>query len=176
MLNNVIAERYANGLFTALNSQEKSELVKNELEKIKSVIAENSELSAIYYDPTIDIMMKNEVINGVFVGMLPETLNLVQAILKNGKESILGEIIEAFDHIIHKKDNKKLGKLTVASPLSEANKKQIQDKISKELNSNVVLKETVDQDVLGGFKIEVGSFLIDATIKKQLENLKKLSI
>ena len=60
--------------------------------------------------------------------------------------------------------------------MSEANKKRIEEKISKELDSNVVLKESIDLDVLGGFKIEVGSFLIDATIKKQLDNLKKLSI
>lgn len=176
MLNNVIAERYANGLFMALDSHDKSLQVKEELATVEKTVVESKELSAIYYDPTIDVKLKNEVISKVFVGFLPETLNLVEAILKNGKQSILGEIIEAFDHIIHKKDNKKLGKLTVASALSGANKKLIEEKISAKLDANVVLKESVDSDVLGGFKIEVGSFLIDATIKKQLENLKKLSI
>ena len=176
VLNNVIAERYANGLFLALNSHEKSVKVKSELTLIDKTVKGNRELSAIYYDPTIDVETKTDIVRSIFVGMLPETLNLVATMLKNGKQTILDEVIEAFDFIIYKEDNKKLGKLTVAAPLSEANKELIEKKVSKELNANVVLKETVDQDVLGGFKVEVGSFLIDATIKKQLDNLKKLSI
>lgn len=176
MVNNVIAERYANGLFLALDSHEKSVKVKEELVLIDKTVKENRELSAIYHDPTIDVKTKKEIVEQIFVGMLPESLNLVATMLKNGKQSILDEVIESFDFIIYKEDNKKLGKLTVAAPLSSANKKRIEEKVSKELNANVILKETVDQDVLGGFKVEVGSFLIDATIKKQLENLKKLSI
>jgi len=176
MLNNVIAERYANGLFMALNSSEKSEIAKGELLRILNTIKGNEELSATYLNPIIDIAIKTKIIRDIFVGMLPETLNLIEIILKCSKETLLSEIIEAFDHIIHKKDNKKLGKLTVASHLSDENKKSIEEKISKELNTNVVLKENIDSNVLGGFKIEVGSFLIDSTIKKQLENLKKLSI
>ena len=176
MLNSVIAERYANGLFSALNSSEKSDVVKEELLRVLDVFTTNKELSAVYSDPTIDINLKIEIIREIFIGMLPETLNLLSTVLKNGKQKLLKEIIESFDHIIHIKDNKKLGKLTVASHLGDESRKSIEEKISKELQSTVVLKESVDPNVLGGFKIEVGSFLIDATIKKQLENLKKLSI
>ncbi len=176
MLNNVIAGRYAKGVFQAVQTLEKAAAIKAELEKISQVIADNAELSFVYYDPTIDIYMKNSVVDEIFSGMLPETLNLVKAMIGNHKEELLGDVIHALDEIIHKKDNKQLGRLIVAKAVTAQQKSAIETKVSQKLDMNIVLKEEIDKEVLGGFKIEVGSFLIDSTIKKQLENLKKLSI
>lgn len=67
--------------------------------------------------------------------------------------------------------------VTTAFPLTDALKRDIRSLISKERNvKHVVINEVVNQDVIGGLRIEAGEQQLDVTIQGKLNRLKGASI
>lgn len=63
--------------------------------------------------------------------------------------------------------------VTTAVPLTTDQRKKLQAAIEKKYGS-VALQEVVDDSVIGGIKVMVGSSELDATIKGKLDRLKQL--
>jgi len=65
-------------------------------------------------------------------------------------------------------------KLTTAVPVGEELKKSIMDKISADKHlKNIELVTAVNEDLIGGFVLEIGDELVDASIAFDLKNIKK---
>jgi F-type H+-transporting ATPase subunit delta len=65
-------------------------------------------------------------------------------------------------------------KLTTATALSEELKQSIVDKIRIDSNlKNIELNTFVEKDLIGGFVLEIGDKLLDASIAYDLNNIKK---
>jgi F-type H+-transporting ATPase subunit delta len=93
--------------------------------------------------------------------------------ITKGRESYLPEISSAFI------DQYKLQKgihtvtLTTAVPVTEDVKNQIIGQVQKQTNlSNIDLKTTVNEEIIGGFVLEIGGTLVDASIAYDLNKIK----
>jgi F-type H+-transporting ATPase subunit delta len=84
-------------------------------------------------------------------------------------ESIVGKFLDLRD--------KKLGIVNVqvrsAVPMSDAQEKKLRENYEKLLNKKVKFEFTIDPTVIGGFVAKVGDTVYDASLKNQLEILKK---
>lgn len=81
--------------------------------------------------------------------------------------SLLPKILDMFPAEWDKAHKTEPIKVWSARPLSGAIRKEIIAAIGEERE----LKETVDGTLLGGVKLRLGDMLIDATLKKRIENL-----
>ena len=61
--------------------------------------------------------------------------------------------------------------VTAAAPLSAAQKKALEDTIKKFAGADIALDVTVDESLIGGLVVKVGSKMIDTSIKSKLANL-----
>ena len=50
--------------------------------------------------------------------------------------------------------------------------KKIEEKISQELNKKITLKNLIDKELIGGFKVVVGSIVIEDSVKSELKAIK----
>ena len=50
--------------------------------------------------------------------------------------------------------------------------KKIEEKVSKELDKKITLKNLIDKELIGGFKIVVGSIVIEDSVKSELKAMK----
>ena len=50
--------------------------------------------------------------------------------------------------------------------------KKIEEKVSKELGKKITLKNLIDKELIGGFKIVVGSIVIEDSVKSELKAMK----
>jgi len=73
--------------------------------------------------------------------------------------------------------DQQLGKIevdvTVAARLSGEDLEQVRQRISKAMNRDAVVHQYVDESIIGGIIIKVRDQLIDGSVRKQLETLKK---
>ena len=49
---------------------------------------------------------------------------------------------------------------------------KIEEKVSKELDKKITLKNLIDKELIGGFKIVVGSIVIEDSVKSELKAMK----
>jgi F-type H+-transporting ATPase subunit delta len=171
MPNPRLATRYAKSLVDISNEKGELEKVFADMQWIQSVSKSNRDFVNLLRSPVINPDTKKKVIDAVTAGKLSTiTTAFIALLVKKGRESNLPEIATAF--ITQYKVQKKIHtvKLTTAQPASEAVKQAIiaQVKMSSGFD-NIELDEKVDKDIIGGFVLQMGDQLIDASVAYDLK-------
>ena len=100
-------------------------------------------------------------------------MDFLKFIVEKNREDLLESIASKFLDF----RDKKLGIINVkvisAVPMTEAQKKKLKENYEKLLAKKVRFEFTIDPTVIGGFVAKVGDTVYDASLKNQLEILKK---
>ena len=80
-------------------------------------------------------------------------------------------IIDAYAALLADEKGEVQAEVASALPLTEAQAKDVQDKISKSVGKTVTMTQRVDPSLLGGLVVRVGSRMIDASLKTKLHQL-----
>jgi len=86
----------------------------------------------------------------------------------------LSKIISSFETIYNEKEGLIEAKVESVRELSNSLKKQIITWLKERENKEIILKEKINQNLLGGFKISYQDTVVDASLKTQLQNLQNI--
>jgi len=168
------ASRYAKSLIEL--SQEKGQLdaVYADMELISNTIEESHELKLLLKSPIVKGDKKFNVLNKVFTGQTGEITSKFVTILTKKKREELLQLI-ANDFIAQYKTMKGLvvANVTTAVALNDETKANVLALIKKHVEGEVELVETINPDLIGGFVVRIGDKMIDASILKKINDLKK---
>jgi F-type H+-transporting ATPase subunit delta len=173
MPNPRLATRYAKSLIDISNEKGELEKVFADMQWMQSVSKSNRDFVNLLRSPVISADTKKKVIDAVTAGKLSTiTTSFIALLVKKGRESNLPEVATEF--ISQYKVQKKIHtvKLTTAQPASEAVKKAIIEQVKQSGGfENIELEEKVDKDIIGGFVLQVGDKLIDASVSYDLKSI-----
>jgi F-type H+-transporting ATPase subunit delta len=100
-------------------------------------------------------------------------MDFVLFVVKKKREELLQGILERFAEL----RDVKLGfvnvNVIVASEFTDSQKSELQSKLQTTLNKKVRMNYRVDEKILGGFIIQAGDTVYNASIKHQLDLLRK---
>jgi F-type H+-transporting ATPase subunit delta len=168
-----VARRYAKSLFELAVEQKILEEVNESITLIRTVCHENRNLVRLLKNPIIRYDHKLRILNRLFEGRIDDmSLRFVQLITKKNREAILPAIAEVFGDIYNQYNNITIAQITTAMPLNDALRSAFQERLEKG-EGTVVLQEVVDEDIIGGFVLDIGDRRIDSSIKTMINNLKK---
>ena len=173
MLTSKVAKRYAQGLLDFTQESGNTESVFNEMKDIVKIMSQSKDLNQFFSTPIIDARKKEAIALEIFKDFSPVAKNIIRLIIKQGRESQLKGIAQEFINKVEDIKGTQRISLTSASKLSEQNiQKIIAD--SKMVNvSNYDLETIIKPEILGGYILRVGDQQIDASVKTQLNNIKK---
>ena len=102
----------------------------------------------------------------------PALNNFVTQLAEQERLALLPEVYEHYRR--HKAISLKQldAYVTTAYPLTDAQREQMQTRLSSSLNASVVIHETVDSSLLAGATIKVGDKIIDDSMRGKLKQLK----
>ncbi len=172
------SERYSRALFEV--SQESSELDKAEsdLKNFLSILASSSDIENFIKNPTQSPDQQIMLINILAekLGFSKNLRNFFLLLIEKRRIFFIQKISESFLKLCLKKR----GELK-ASLISSKDLSQIEiDKISKELSETTgsILKFDfkVDKELIGGLKLQLGSFMIDTSIKSKLKKYEQMML
>lgn len=99
--------------------------------------------------------------------------NFLGLIYRKKKSKILKRFPEIFAKIWRRKNNQIGVKAVVPYVLNENGEEKLCEYLEEIFQKKVVLELVVDEKVIGGLKIMAGDYVIDGTVKKNLEILKQ---
>jgi F-type H+-transporting ATPase subunit delta len=168
-----ISVRYAKALFEL--ALEKGKLA--DIEADMRLILEVSSLDdfrALLANPVLLPSKKEKVFDIAFKGALSSmSFSLIRQVLRNGREQYLPAIARNFVSSSVKHRGITQASLTTAVKASDKVKKDIIKMVSEQFNTEVVLREVVKKDIIGGFILRVDDTLIDASAKNRLRKIRK---
>ena len=170
-----VAYRYAKALFDRALETGKVDDVHADLTQIKKV--NHKELSAILGSPVIGGEKKIAIFEAVFSNHVqPITISFFKLIFNKSRSLAIKDIIEAYfdKYRLHK--GIKVVEMTTAVSISEDVKqaivKELQN-INMLVGKTIELKEKVDASIIGGILLQVEDKLFDASIKHDLQTIKR---
>lgn len=173
MPNPRLASRYAKSLIDLSLEKGQLEKVFADMQWLQQVIKDSREFANLLRSPIIKADKKEKIVDAITGNNVTDITSLfIHLLIAKGRESNLPEIISAF--ISQYKEHKNIHsvKLTTASPVDENLKKAIIDQIKKTSDmQNIELETQVNEDLVGGFVLEAGDKLIDASVAYDLRQI-----
>ncbi len=173
MRNPRIAGRYAKSLIGLAVEKNQLEQIYKDMLYLQSLTL-NRDFANLLRSPIIQPDKKLSIVNAVVGGKLTEiTAGFTRLLIKKGREEVLPEIITSFIEQYKKHKNIYTVKLTTAVPVSDQLKQSIVKKIQGQSSmQNIDLVTEVQESIIGGFQLEIGDTLVDASIAYDLNKIK----
>ena len=160
MPNPRLASRYAKALIDLAIERGQLEEVFADMKWLQSVCKSNRDFVNVLRSPVIKADVKKKIVEAVTTGRI--------------NESFLPEISNAFIEAYKEEKNIHTVRLTTAMPVSEATKEAIVAQIKKTAGyQHIELEEKVNADLIGGFVLQIGDKLVDASIAYDLRAIAK---
>ena len=172
------AERYSLALFEL--SEEKNIL--NQIEEqslsILNLINQSRDFFNIIKDPTISQDDLSKVVNKLAENNGFDDLfkNFLNFLIQKRRFFFIERILKSFIEICSKKRGELIAELKSAKKLSSDEIKKITDELSTNFSSKIKLNYKYDESLIGGLVVQVGSTMVDTSIKNKLQQIENRMI
>ena len=172
---NSTSKSYALALYELSRENSEIDKIETAMKSFDQLLKESSDFKEMILSPTISKEDKKNVMFQIadknsFPFNLKKFLGFVA--LKN-RLFYLGTIIESFLNLVSKSKGEIKGKLISSKKLSENEKKKIENDLSKDFKSSLSLDYIYDPGLIAGLVIQIGSIMVDTSIKTKLKKLEK---
>jgi F-type H+-transporting ATPase subunit delta len=174
MQNPRLAARYAKSLLDLAVEQNQLDAVYADMKWLQQVNKSNPDFVALLRSPIISSDKKDKIIDAIIGSKVSKlTMLFTNLLTTKTRESNMPEIVTAFIEQYNKLKNIQTVKLTTATAISEELKQSIVAKVRSSTSTAVEIETSVKEELIGGFKLEVGGTLIDASILRDLNDVRK---
>lgn len=175
MHNPRLATRYAKSLIDLAIEKGQLEQVFADMKWLQAVCKSNRDFVSLLRSPIVNSDTKKKILTSVTTGKISSITSAFNELLVNkGRESNLPEIANAFIDQYREHKNIHIVKLTTATPLSDSLRSAIVSQVKKTGGiENIELVEKVDEDIIGGFVLQIGDKLVDTSVAYDLKAIAK---
>jgi len=169
-----ISVRYAKALFDLTIEQKLLEKVKTDMELIISVCKENKDFRLLLQSPIINSKKKISIIKALFEKHMQKiSLKFLVIITNKRREIYIESIAKEFIKLFKEYKNITTTFFKTAVKIDTNSRNKILNIMKQQTGGEIELIEEVKKELLGGFVLDYGDKKYDASILKQLEDLKK---
>ena len=170
----LISDRYASALYDLASEKKLVDVVLDDLLFIQSMIKNNKNLKLVIKSPLIKSNDKLEILQNILKSKNPNELSstFLKVLSKNKRFQKTVDIISQFKNINAQKRGDVLADITSAEKLSNEQQDNIKEQLRTILGDKLSLSYKVDEQIIGGLIIKVGSKMIDTSLSNKINKLK----
>jgi len=172
------ADRYSLALYELANENKVLSQVEDQSLSILNLISSSKDFSNLIKDPTNseeDLLkiLDNISSNNKFENLLK---NFLSFLITKRRFFYVEQILKSFIEICSKKRGELKAELKSAKELSSDEISKITDELTKNFSSKIKLNYKYDQSLIGGLVVQVGSTMVDTSIKNKLKKIENRMI
>ena len=168
-----IAQVYARSLFEVADEAGKLDEVREQLGQIADALADDRDLQVFFFSPYFATKEKQDGLERVVSDADPVILNFLKLLIEKHRMPALLRTRRVYDALWEDYNKLLPVQITSAVELDQQVVKHIGDQISEQTGRKVELSASVEPDILGGIVVRVGNQVLDASIRRRLELLRK---
>lgn len=170
-----VAKSYAKALFELARERTHVDAVGKELEDVAALMVQQPELVAFLSRPWVAATAKRGAVAEMAarLGASPLTRDFLALIATRSRADHLSAIAAAYRALDDDAHGRARVKLRSAIALTDAERASLSARLSRMLQGRtLVIEESVDPRLLGGFVAEVGSMILDGSLDTQLDRMR----
>ena len=168
-----IAEVYSRALFEVAKEHDALDRVHDELGEFADALSEDSNLQVFLFSPYFSSEEKKDGVSRIVSDADERLVNFLELLAERHRMPVLFRIRRSFDAMWAEENQLLPVTVTSAVELDEKLVEDIGQRIGEQTGRKVELASSVDPDVLGGLRVQVGNMVLDATVRNRLERLRK---
>ena len=172
------AERYSLALFELSKENNLLSQIEDQSLLVLNLINQSKDFSNFVKDPTISQKDLLKVSNKISENNKFETLfkNFLSFLIQKRRFFFIERILKSFIETCSRKRGELKAELRSAKNLSNDEITKITELLTKNFNSKIRLNYKYDESLIGGLVIQVGSTMIDNSIKNKLQQIENTMI
>lgn len=173
MIESTIALRYAKALQKIGLEQSQMDVYLEELEAVLAASKADDHLEFVLTNRQADYQARLRVVDEICKShdMSKNTNHFLKLLIKKGRMELFPHVVKAYRRLVFNSANKVEALYITAKPLSDDEKKSIDQLMEAHSGKKVVSENEVDPEVLGGVAVKIGGEIFDGTIKYWLDQL-----
>jgi F-type H+-transporting ATPase subunit delta len=142
----------------------------SEMLQLLAAIATDEQIKVLIGNPKVPPRRLGELLLGICGDKLTgEGRNFVLLLAENGRIEVLPEVSEMFEQLKTRHDGVLDAKVTSAFAMSDAQLKDLVADLEARFKRKIEAKVSIDPELIGGVKVEVGDEVLDASVRAKLE-------
>ena len=168
-----IAERYAQALFEISKESQDLARLEADADALAEALDVSSDLRAVLSSPRVSREEMSGVVAALAepLGLSKTTANTLALMADKRRLFVLPQFVAKLRSLLAEERGEVEAQVTSAVALSDAQATKLADLLRVRFGRNVKLKASVDEDLIGGMIVKVGSKMIDTSIRAKLANL-----
>ena len=172
------AERYSLALFELSEENNLLSQIEDQSSSILNLIEQSEDFSNLIKDPTTSQEDLLKVINIISDNNKFESLfkNFLSFLIQKRRFFFIERILKSFIEICSRKRGELKAELKSAKELSNEEITKITEELTKNFSSKIKLNYKHDESLIGGLVVQVGSTMVDTSIKNKLQQIENRMI
>jgi F-type H+-transporting ATPase subunit delta len=141
---------------------------------VADAIARDVRLRLFLESPRVPVEQKNEVIARAFQDRMPRLfVRFLQSVIRHRRQALIPEMAIQYQALVDEIEGRVHAQVTVSREPDGKLEKTVSERLSKVLGKSVVPHFTIDESILGGTVIRIGDTVMDGSVKRRLERLRR---
>jgi F-type H+-transporting ATPase subunit delta len=168
-----VAQVYARALFEVASERDVLDTVREQLGQFVDVLSTDHNLAIFFYSPYFSTEEKKAGLSRTVEGADETLMNFLETLVERQRMPEIFAIRSRYDELWDTERKLLPVEVTSAVELDEATIRSIGDRIGQQTGDKIELTTVVDPDILGGIVLRVGNFILDASLRSRLNDLRK---
>jgi F-type H+-transporting ATPase subunit delta len=170
------ARVYADALHAAASDAERTLEVDRDLQALLDELSENRLLLKTLANPAIPRDAKKRVIAQLLEASETLLKNAVLVLAEHGRISLVADLASAYAELVAAEERILTVEVTTAVALDDAQVDALRKRLSAALGQEANVVATVDPEIIGGLVLRARGVLLDASIRRRLEDIRRALI
>jgi F-type H+-transporting ATPase subunit delta len=168
-----IAARYATAVFELAKESKSVAKIEADLDAIESALADSADFNALISSPIYSREEQAAAIAAIAkkMGLTPTMTNVLGLMAGKRRLFVLPQLAAALRNAIAEDKGEVTAEVTSAKALTKAQSDKLAKLLAGRTGKTVKIKAAVDESLIGGLVVKVGSKMIDTSIASRLNSL-----
>jgi len=169
-----LAGRYATALFELAEADKQLDQVADDAVAIQAMLEGSDDLNRLIRSPVVSREDQSKgmaaVLTSAEIGEL--TKKFVSVVADNRRLFVLPNMLKGFQALLADHRGETTAEVVSAKELSDAQMKALGESLKKATGTSVTIDAVVDEELLGGLIVKVGSQMVDSSLRTKLTQLR----
>jgi F-type H+-transporting ATPase subunit delta len=164
-----IARPYAEAVFKSAKAN-KTIAAWSDMLKYAAAISKETQVRTLIGNPSISAKQLTDVFLAICTNKLNEEgRNLITLMAENGRLDVLPQVSELYEQLKSQHEGVLDAKIVSAFELNAAQLRKLIVMLEKKYKHEINAKVSVDPELIGGVKVEIGDEILDTSVRGKLE-------
>ncbi|MEL6800616.1 MAG: F0F1 ATP synthase subunit delta [Pseudomonadota bacterium] len=168
-----IAARYATAIFELAQEDKSLPALENDIEALSGAFGDSDDFRALINSPVYSRDEQASAITAIAgkMGLSGTVTNSLALMASNRRLFVLPQLLSELARLIADHKGEVTADVTAASALSDAQQAKLAETLKARVGKDVKINMAVDESLIGGLVVKVGSQMIDTSIRSKLAAL-----